>query len=67
MTVRTLSTVFTALALLGLAVPASAATISLSPTTSNVAPGGTVSLALIADFSGDPTLGGGVDIFSMVS
>src|SRR3990167_8770967 len=40
-----------------------AATISLSPLSQNVALGNPVSLQLNMDFTGDPTLGGGVDIF----
>lgn len=40
-----------------------AATVSLSPLSQNVALGNPVSLLLNMDFTGDPTLGGGVDIF----
>ena len=40
-----------------------AATISLSPSSQNVALGNPVSLQLNMDFTGDPTLGGGIDIF----
>ena len=39
-----------------------AATISLTPLIQNIALGNQVSLQLNMDFSGDPTLGGGVDI-----
>lgn len=39
-----------------------ATTVSLNPLTQNVALGNQVSLQLNMDFSGDPTLGGGVDI-----
>lgn len=40
-----------------------AATISLNPLSQNVALGNQVSLQLNMDFTADPTLGGGVDIF----
>ena len=41
---------------------ASAASISLSPLTQTVGQGNQVSLQLTMDFTGDPTLGGGIDI-----
>lgn len=40
-----------------------AATVSLSPSSQNIALGNPFSLQLNMDFTGDPTLGGGIDIF----
>jgi hypothetical protein len=51
------------LLLAALSSAASAATVSLAPATQSVAPGDPVVLTLGFDFTGDPTLGGGVDVF----
>ncbi|BAZ94310.1 ornithine/acetylornithine aminotransferase [Thiohalobacter thiocyanaticus] len=42
---------------------ANAASISLSPQTTQAAPGDSLSFDLLIDFSGDPTFGGAIDFF----
>ena len=63
MKARSLVFVFTAVASLGLALPASAGTINLSPTSASVGVGDTVSVDVVFDFSDGAILGGGFDVF----
>ena len=46
----------------GMSVEAFAATISLIPDSNNVEPGDQVTVEIIGNFSGDDTLGGGIDL-----
>lgn len=58
-----MKTVIAGLILSGLSASVSAATITLTPPVSNAGIGETVTVEMFMDFTGTPTLGGGVDLF----